>query len=224
MKNWINIWSIRSIISNVVNPKRRKVNFTLGKNADNDLKFLIRMRKGLGERHLNLLGVNKVSNNSLIAELNTLTQQIIKGTPSITKYLPCPDPVEQPNNTDNQNCNCDTSNTSNISCPACPMQNPNFIDPANCPVCPDCVCQGRQCPQCPVCKDKVIVDLSQCPSLDCQPVCQNYLRQYLSQFNQSVSLFCIQFLQILLRLKQLIFILAFLPQLEISNSVQCSLF
>ena len=194
MKNWINIWSIRSIISNVANPKRRKVKFTFGKNAARDLKFLIQMRKGLSEKHLNLLGVNKVSNNSLIVELNTLTQQIIKGTPSITKYLPCPDPVEQPSNTDNQNCNCDTSGSSNSSnsscpsCPSCPAENPDFIDPANCPVCPDCVCQGRQCPQCAVCQDRV--DLSQCPSLDCQPVCQNYLRQYLSQFNQSVPLLC----------------------------------
>lgn len=168
MKNWINIWSIRSIISNVANPKRVKVNFDFGKKPDRDLAFLKHMRTKLIEKHLRLLGVNKVSNNSLLAELNILTDQIIKGTPTVTKVQPCQTPT-QPVDQGNKNC------------PVCPVVKCPDPQPVNCPKCPVCV-EGRECPpekQCPP-----EFDISRCPSLDCQPVCENYLQRYLSQFNQ----------------------------------------
>ena len=155
----------------MANPKRRKVDFTFGKDEKQDMSFLKHLRKNLIERHLRLLGINKVSNNSLLAELNILTEQIIKGTPTVTVVQPCENPTVPP------------VNPGGNECPKCPVVQCPKPQPVDCPNCPVCV-EGKECP--PVKQCPPAFDISLCPSLDCQPVCENYLQQYLSQFNQYI--------------------------------------
>ena len=89
MRNWVSIWSIKSIISNIANPNNQQNIFKFGKNQDDDHSFLLTIRQTLDSTHLDNLGINDISNAKLLSELYKLNLQIINGTPVIKVKQNC---------------------------------------------------------------------------------------------------------------------------------------
>lgn len=166
MRNWINIWSIKSLIKTVADPDNKIKNFSFGQDAEKDIAFLKIMRSKMPADAKNLLGLSTISNKNLLRELNVLNSQIISGTPRIE--------IEK-------------------QCPKCSPPPPIPVPVVEgCPVCPDI----PQCPQCPEvpapqnCEQKVITTnictdqptRMVCDQNSCRNICQNFANQIISKY------------------------------------------
>jgi hypothetical protein len=81
MKNWVNIWSIKSIINNIVNSDGQLKTFQFGKDKTQD-KIILRSIKGqLPPRIAQNLGILTISEELLLKEIQFLNQGIIDGSP-----------------------------------------------------------------------------------------------------------------------------------------------
>ena len=92
-RNWVNIWSLKSIVNSLANSNGRYKSQQFGKDKETDLEFIKQLRSKLPEKYLELLGINDISNNGLMSELQTLNEGILSGSPSVEVIQTCPEKV-----------------------------------------------------------------------------------------------------------------------------------
>jgi hypothetical protein len=100
-RNWVNIWSIKSIIRNIGDVDGKLETFLFGKDKKKDMIYLKSLRKGLPKDILNKLGINKISNDSLMGELGVLNKGVVEGSPRIEIIKNC---VKNENDNKPRNC------------------------------------------------------------------------------------------------------------------------
>lgn len=91
MKNWVNIWSIKSIIDNIANPDGKMKTFQFGKEQKTDEMILDQLKSQLSPRILILLGIMKLSKTNLMKEITILNKGIISGSPKVEILEVCDD-------------------------------------------------------------------------------------------------------------------------------------
>jgi hypothetical protein len=193
MRNWINIWSIKSLIKSVADPNNQVDKFSFGEDNTKDLAFLAIIRKNMPVETQKMLGLHSISNKNLLTELNVLNTQIISGTPRIVieKEKTCP-PCPKTNQ---------TSNSSQNSCPKCPdctINNSSLGSLASCPKCPEIIPnnQQKECPPQKECKETIkVVNTCNQPGNQstqinlntCRPYCEAFATQMLNQYCSNPS-------------------------------------
>jgi hypothetical protein len=91
MKNWVNIWSIKSIINNIANPDGDLKTFQFGKDKDKDTLFLQQIKRQLPPRMVQRLGILRITDTVLLKEIQFLNQGIIDGSPIFEIIEQCDD-------------------------------------------------------------------------------------------------------------------------------------
>ena len=82
-RNWVNIFSIKSIINNIANPNGDLKTFQFGKDSKADQLFLQRIRTNLPARFRQQLGILSISDEKLLNEMKIINKGIIDGSPKI---------------------------------------------------------------------------------------------------------------------------------------------
>ena len=90
-RNWVNIWSLKSIIDNLANSGNSLKAFQFGKDEESDAKFVKELRLRLTDNYLKQLGINDISNSRLMKELAVLNEGILSGGPVLEVNVPCPE-------------------------------------------------------------------------------------------------------------------------------------
>lgn len=91
MKNWVNIWSIKSIINNIANSDGKTETFRFGKDTKSDEQMLDQIKSNLTPRMLIMLGIMKQSRSDLMKEITILNKGIINGSPKVEIIEVCDD-------------------------------------------------------------------------------------------------------------------------------------
>lgn len=91
MKNWVNIWSIKSIIDSIANSEGKLETFQFGKEKKTDEIILNQIKSQLPPRISILLGILKISSTDLMKEITILNEGILKGSPKVEIQEVCDD-------------------------------------------------------------------------------------------------------------------------------------
>lgn len=88
-RNWVNIWSIKSIIKNISDTDGKLKTFQFGKSKTSDEIYLKSLRRSYSDEILDKLGINKISNQALMEELKILNKGIVDGSPRVEIIQSC---------------------------------------------------------------------------------------------------------------------------------------
>lgn len=88
-RNWVNIWSIKSIIKNISDIRGELQTFQFGKDGAQDEAYIKKIRGALGGDLLDRLGINQISNAALLKELKILNKGIVEGSPRVEIIQSC---------------------------------------------------------------------------------------------------------------------------------------
>ena len=90
-RNWVNIFSIKSIINNIANPSGETKTFQFGKDKKKDELFIKTMKSRLLPRTSQKLGILSISNSKLLDEMSVINKGIIEGSPKLEIIEICND-------------------------------------------------------------------------------------------------------------------------------------
>ena len=89
-RNWIKIWSLKSIIDVLANPNKTLSFFQFGKSPAQDLLFVSQLRSTLPEKYVEILSINDYSNERLIRDLASINDGLVSGGPVLEVHKKCP--------------------------------------------------------------------------------------------------------------------------------------